>query len=1770
MPVATQEPALNPELIPFGFQDSLLSGRWAYDHIRWMRQKDRLGQDIFLVGMHGPLRRWLALVFCEKAGREMEYLALTQDTTESDLKQRREILPGGSSMYFDQSAVNAALYGRILIVEGLEKVERNVMPVLNNLLENREIALEDGRFLLPRDRYDQLTEQQRIDSRLVPVHPRFRVIALGVPVPPFPGNPLDPPLRSRFQARRIDPAPRRGLLSAIRNDWAPTLDPPVAQALVNFSRGIFDLGMATGDATGVESAQVAFHEIMYVGEAGVLSMARLMDMFPQIPFQTAVSRAYPEAALYTLTQLESRDMVTSMIAGLNEQDDPDFVSEYRVISSSATGPEEVTLGFAPEQGGDTVELTVRGGAGIPSLPQGETLQDHHWHLITGMLQSHCVGRDLCVIGSRGSGKSFIARQFAMALGYAPVETLFVYADMTSRDLLQRRTTGSSQETLWQPTPLAIALRTGRLAILDGVNRLPMGTISALLRLIEDREITLFDGSRYVKPERYQAMQEDLGLSEADLEERGIFCVHPSFRILALATPPTRGQPWLTNEMLHLFHFFQLDMDISSETGREHAATLLRSVVPNLSDEVPPKLAAFAANLAEVDADSASTTDGSMSVRMMLRVARRAVAYPDDLSDAVAMNMMTMFMPSHARGMINGLMNDAGMEGELENARSFTSDAVVVDERDGVLSIGDIKYEIVEPENPELVPDIVFFEIPSHTLILRSMLKDYMLGEHLLLMGNQGVGKNKLTDRLLQVMRRERDYIQLHRDTTVPTLTINPSLQDGMIVWEDSPLVRAMSRGHVLVVDEFDKAPVEVVCVLKGLLEDGEILLADGRRFVSPKSVLFDGAELPGSTASGEPNLLETRVVQIHPGFRVVALANRPGYPFLGNDFFAEMGDVFACHAIDNPDQNSEIALLRSYAPNVNIATITRLTAAFMDLRQMTDEGQLLYPYSTRELVNIVLHLSRYPDDSMTEVLDNVLSFDSFDRQLLLTLFQVFRRHGIPVGSLNDRELIEDYPVPERALQIDLPTPDLHTTWRPLMDGDGLQTLPILKAGSDELVGGTQLRGSATLEGTGRWRPLRDMASARLDRFTEELFGWRVTGDSTPMHMTALPDNMVAILTTRMQMQIADPDNNQVQLLTIFPPSPLCSKPPMTFVPTAGRIVLYSILRGAMVIDPVSGEINLIAVELDPPPADDSEGRNVFRRTPVILNDGLAHAGIVMLHHEHSDTIHFFHNTGDASDWQMSKLKLPGVQIDRVEVLFDTQLLVHSISGPSYQCVMPDSVMAGSSATVMPLEVERELSDPVELQTAEEHLFLSPPMPTPPIISAALGEPTGISHGVCGTDIMGGYTMGFSPDGVLAGESQANIFSFMKPPAMLGDLSMPTEYHCAWLSQTEAALTIVSKPNSVNLDVLDYSRGSFYTVPLGPSPGQAAEDAEIASAPGAEARGDADPNAPVRWQRWAMISSVVEMSDGRVALMQNDGFIRVLEFRESELAAAEQEWLSMHGKRREKKNGRRRRGGGRRNGRRGRNSRRHMLGEDEDDDDDDDDDWDDDEWEDGVITNVNDDGTVDVELESGEEITEMDPDLLDVEDDDIGVGTEVGVNMEDVEWEEYSDDEDEDWDDEDGLYEDEEDDWDEEDWDEEDEDWDEEDWDEEEGEYVTGTIESFNEDGTANIRLSNGELLENVNLDDMIPMDGEDGEMSEGDGVMIEIEGEGEGEGEGSGSGRGRGRGKGGKKGKGKRKKGGGGGGGGGGGKGKGKGKGKGRGGKGGKVSHGMSVFQLAS
>lgn len=71
------------------------------------------------------------------------------------------------------------------------------------------MTLDDGRSLISHRLFDNLlssghTNDSLASRGILRVHPDFRVVAIGSPVPPFQGQSLDPPLRSRFQSRLLD------------------------------------------------------------------------------------------------------------------------------------------------------------------------------------------------------------------------------------------------------------------------------------------------------------------------------------------------------------------------------------------------------------------------------------------------------------------------------------------------------------------------------------------------------------------------------------------------------------------------------------------------------------------------------------------------------------------------------------------------------------------------------------------------------------------------------------------------------------------------------------------------------------------------------------------------------------------------------------------------------------------------------------------------------------------------------------------------------------------------------------------------------------------------------------------------------------------------------------------------------------------------------------------------------------------------------------------------------------------------------------------------------------------------------------------------------------------------------------------------------------------------------------------------------------------------------------------------------------------------------
>lgn len=73
-------------------------------------------------------------------------------------------------------------------------------------------------------------------------------------------------------------------------------------------------------------------------------------------------------------------------------------------------------------------------------------------------------------------------------------------------------------------------------------------------------------------------------------------------------------------------------------------------------------------------------------------------------------------------------------------------------------------------------------------------------------------------------------------------------------------------------------------------------------------------------------------------------------------YFHSPGDIFSAHAVNNPDIESEMDMLRKYGPDVPEDILRKLVLAFSELRDLADQGLITYPYSTREVVNMVRHL----------------------------------------------------------------------------------------------------------------------------------------------------------------------------------------------------------------------------------------------------------------------------------------------------------------------------------------------------------------------------------------------------------------------------------------------------------------------------------------------------------------------------------------------------------------------------------------------------------------------------------------------------------------------------------------------------------------------------------------------------------------------------------------------------------------------------------------------
>ena len=121
-------------------------------------------------------------------------------------------------------------------------------------------------------------------------------------------------------------------------------------------------------------------------------------------------------------------------------------------------------------------------------------------------------------------------------------------------------------------------------------------------------------------------------------------------------------------------------------------------------------------------------------------------------------IMHSFLPALPREAVNKEMEQIGIKDQdIKNANLGNLKCVVEND---ALTIGKTTMPLFKPDNKTKIPETLFYDTNQNLATMEGMLQDYLLGEHLLLIGNQGVGKNKLVDRMLKLLNRPREYIQV--------------------------------------------------------------------------------------------------------------------------------------------------------------------------------------------------------------------------------------------------------------------------------------------------------------------------------------------------------------------------------------------------------------------------------------------------------------------------------------------------------------------------------------------------------------------------------------------------------------------------------------------------------------------------------------------------------------------------------------------------------------------------------------------------------------------------------------------------------------------------------------------------------------------------------------------------------------------------------------------------------------------------------------------------
>ena len=249
--------------------------------------------------------------------------------------------------------------------------------------------------------------------------------------------------------------------------------------------------------------------------------------------------------------------------------------------------------------------------------------------------------------------------------------------------------------------------------------------------------------------------------------------------------------------------------------------------------------------------------------------------------------------------------------------------------------------LVSPEVKNLVPEKDPNYVPFGNFNDLKKIINSKIFYPIFVTGLSGNGKPFSVEQACAQTKRDLIRVNITVETDEDDLIGGFRLVDGNTVWHNGPVIEALERGSVLLLDEIDLASNKILC-LQSILEGNGVFLKKVGRVVKPAR-----------------------------GFTVIATANTKGKGsddgrFIGtnvlNEAFLERFPITFEQEYASP--KTETRMLNNYCKELNCCDekyISNLTAWADIIRKTFNEGGVDEVISTRRLVHIIRAFAIFKD-----------------------------------------------------------------------------------------------------------------------------------------------------------------------------------------------------------------------------------------------------------------------------------------------------------------------------------------------------------------------------------------------------------------------------------------------------------------------------------------------------------------------------------------------------------------------------------------------------------------------------------------------------------------------------------------------------------------------------------------------------------------------------------------------------------------------------------------